>query len=168
MLHYRSDGTRIFRGDKMSALGSSANHKIQKRPIVLIIDDDIDAIINIENTVQNLGCDTLTATNAVEAQRKLMARKVDLVILDWCLDRNLQAGCLIEKVGKILKKFSTIEDLKQNQKNKIHFVIHSSLSEDQIQVPASEYFTRIEHWQKPLQRNDLVKKTTDVLKVIGY
>ena len=154
----------------MSSLGVTENHKIQKRPVVLIIDDDVDAIISLEKTVKNLGCDTLTALDAADAQKKLMAGKVDLVILDWCLDHNLEAGQILEKVARVLRKFSKQDqdqDSDSGQK-KIYFVTHSSLAENQFKIPTSEFFTRIEHWQKPIHRNDLVKKTTDVLKVIGF
>lgn len=152
----------------MSALGLSENHKIQKRPVVLIIDDDVDAIISLEKTLKNLGCDIITALDAADAQKKLMAGKVDLVILDWCLDRNQEAGQVLEKVARILKKFADPVDESHPVQRKTFFVTHSSLNESQFTVPESDFFTRLEHWQKPVHRNDLVKKTTDVLKVIGF
>ncbi|MBC7753626.1 MAG: hypothetical protein H7Z71_05260 [Moraxellaceae bacterium] len=156
----------------MSVLGILENHKIQKRPVVLIIDDDVDAVISLERTVQNLGCDTVTALDAADAQKKLMAGKIDLVILDWHLDSNIEAGEILEKVTRTLKKFSRVnnrlnEDQQQGPK-KTFLVTHSSLKESEIVVPESDYFKSLGHWQKPVDRNDLVKKTSDVLKSIGF
>ena len=155
----------------MSALNLGHHKANQKIPTVLIIDDDIDVIINMERTLVNMGCNTISATTAADAQKKLLAGKIDFVILDWCLDRGLKANQLIEKVTKTIKKYlplpSAASDLQQVHHRTV-FVTHSTLRKDELSAIPSDFFQYLDHWQKPIHRNDLVKKTTDVLKAIGF
>lgn len=152
----------------MSALNLNHHTMIHKIPTVLIVDDDIDVIINIERTLTRMGCNTLSALSMAEAQKKLLAGKIDFVILDWCLDKGLLANQLIEKVTKTFKKYLPENSESQSARRKTVFVTHSSLQEHELTAVPNDFFQYLEHWQKPIQRNDLVKKTMDVLKIIGF
>lgn len=152
----------------VNATNMDAYRNSQRMPTVLIVDDDVDVVLQVERTLQMMGCNTIAALNFAEAQRELMTGKVDLVILDWQLEKGRLASNLLNKVTSTLDKFLKSPPDESGAAAKTVIVTHSALPEDEVKVPQSDYFICVDHWMKPVERNELVRRTSEVLRAVGF
>lgn len=104
-------------------------HSHNTRANILVIDDDIEAVLYVDNVLKKFGCDISYAIESKDATKKITSGKLDLIILDWWVDKDTGAG-IIEKSIKTIEKFY---DLKQKVKEKHPKIItYSSLKEEKF------------------------------------
>ncbi|MCB1179474.1 MAG: hypothetical protein KDK36_17975, partial [Leptospiraceae bacterium] len=132
---------------------------------VLVVDDDVDSLIPIEQTLQNLSCTTYYAIDSKDASRKLLSDKLDLVILDWMVCDDTGAK-IIENSIKKIERFNDLKEKIVLKKPKI--ITYSSLNEDKVKIPKSDYFEHVGHWTKPMNYKEIVQKASYVLKELGF
>lgn len=131
---------------------------------ILIVDDDIDAVLFMESIFRNLGCETITALEPKVAKKELCARGRKLVILDWMLGANSTADDLILAASQILAQFGRAEDW---QESPIGVITYSSLPMEEIHFPKNPFFRHIGHWKKPMGFRKLYENSLKVCEEIG-
>lgn len=130
-------------------------------PHVLIIDDDIEAILPIDMIFRELGCQTSFAIDVDEAVRKLESLPVDIIVLDWMLNRTTG--------GQVLEEVVQHKDLSlfhSNTKPKV--ITYSGLESHNITFPKSKFFDYVEHWVKPVKFNETTSRALQLLNKIGF
>lgn len=135
------------------------------KPInVLVVEDDIDSAILVDSLFRNLGCQTTCAVDPFEAKKFMVNHKADIIILDWQLGNNIMADDLLFYSIKTLNKFSNSQY--NPDAHKIKIVSYSSLPAGAIYVPKSPYYVHVDHWQKPINRFELIRRTTELLQSV--
>ena len=137
---------------------------LDEAPNVLIVDDDVDAALALEKVFREFGCDTTIASSAAEAQKHMLSRKADLVILDWMLDHDASADGVLTKVNQKLDRFFT-QPFREDDKTAI--VTHSCLAQNEIKMPESGFYSHFAHWQKPLHRPLLIRNVSSLLATLA-
>lgn len=130
-------------------------------PKVLIIDDDMEAIIPIEMIFRDMGCITSFAIDRDEAINKLKHMPADIIILDWMLDR-ITGGELIRNISLEGEAF-TIE---HGYKPKV--ITYSGLEDKQIAFPKNHWFEHIKHWNKPIKFDEVSSEAKTLLHAMGF
>jgi CheY-like chemotaxis protein len=145
--------------DHLKTLGLEMEKK--SVPKVLIIDDDLEAIIPIEMVFREMGCLTSFAIDQKEAIRKLKSIPSDIIVLDWMLD-NTTGGELIKNISLEGEAF-TIE---HGYKPKV--ITYSGLEDEQITFPDNEWFEHVNHWTKPINFEKISEEARRLIKEMGY
>ncbi len=135
----------------------------KKSPRILIVDDDTDSALLVESVFAHLGCPTLCAHTAIDAEKDICTLKADLIILDWRIDDQTDARSITEHCEKILAKYGA----HRNGRKKMQIVTYSSLGAEEISYLRSEHFEHVDHWQKPIDPADLLKRSLGVLEKIA-
>jgi CheY-like chemotaxis protein len=144
----------------------SATQKQERHPInILIIDDDIDSALRVQTVFTHLGCQTTCALNWHEAAKKICALKPDIIILDWMLDHQIDAGDVVKHCTKMFQKFDGERRNRAMRRPKI--ITYSSLGASEIELPDTPYFDHLDHWQKPVRQRDLLSRVLGLLGKIG-
>jgi len=130
-------------------------------PKVLIIDDDMEAIVPIEMIFRDMGCLTSFAIDRDEAINKLKHIPADIIILDWMLDR-ITGGELIKNISLEGEAF-TIE---HGYKPKV--ITYSGLDDKHISFPKNRWFEHIQHWNKPINFDEVTTEAKTLLHAMGF
>jgi len=147
-----------FEGFRVS---SETNTHYNNVPNVLIIDDDLEAIIPIEMIFRDIGCATSFAIERQEAIHKLKNTAADLIILDWMLD-STTGGELIKNISASGEAY-TIE---RGYRPKV--ITYSGLEDNQIAFPKNRWFEHIRHWTKPINYDEVATEAKKFLLAMGY
>lgn len=129
----------------------------RRAPRVLIVDDDVDSVLFVGSIFSHLGCETAFSLNAVEARKRICAGQSDIIILDWCLDRQIEAASVLDQCSRIFAKYGETG-------RKPRVVTYSSLNASEIELAASPYFEYFGHWQKPIGRNELLMQALSLVE----
>ncbi|MCB0415235.1 MAG: response regulator [Bdellovibrionales bacterium] len=130
---------------------------------VLIVDDDIDSALLVSSIFNNLGCYTDYALNYIEAKSKINDNDLDIIILDWCLDSDIEADQLLYNCLKFQKRFASgLEETKHPL-----VVTYSSLPASNIHWIHNPRFEYKGHWDKSLTHEELVQNGLDLLDYAG-
>jgi len=129
-------------------------------PNILIVDDDVDSALNMDSMFRPLGCNVEIALDPNEAQRKISSGKADVIVLDWLLDTRTSADQVVARAIHLLEKFGTPHHLAR-------IITFSSLNASEVKLPFSPYYVHADHWQKPLRRPELTRKTQSLLSTLG-
>jgi CheY-like chemotaxis protein len=135
-------------------------------PHVLIVDDDVDSALLVDSTFRSLGCETEFALDPREAQRKISSGKSDIIVLDWLLDSRVSADQVVARAMASLEKFERRN--RRGSAGKTRIITYSGLDGHDIHLPISRHYEHVDHWQKPLRRQDLARKTMALLKELGF
>lgn len=135
-------------------------------PTVLIVEDDLDVANATESIFKQLGCKTIISDGHDGASHKMSFQDVDFIVLDWMLGNNLSADELVKKSTRIINAFKDLRSRFQNQHAKV--ITYSALDKSKIHLPDSEYFDHLDHWQKPVNYNELARRASDLLTANGY
>lgn len=130
---------------------------------ILIVDDDVDSALLVRSIFGRLGCDTTCSLTAKDARKRIAAGKSDLIILDWRLDQQWDAGVLLQVIAERLDRIGAPPGTRRRSK----IVTYSSLGAAQIGTFDSQYFEHVEHWQKPLKQRDLLSSALGLLQRVG-
>ena len=125
---------------------------------VLIVDDDADSALLIESVFAHLGCQTECTLNPAEAKKRICSQKADVIILDWVLDECTDAKKITDHCQQIFDKFGS-----QRAGRKPVIVTYSGLRESEIDLLKSPYFDHLEHWQKPISHQELLRRSLVLL-----
>jgi CheY-like chemotaxis protein len=134
-------------------------------PRVLVVDDDVDAVLTIGSIFREFGCEISFALDSQQAQRKMSSGKPDIVVLDWLLDAKTSADWVVAQAVHRLEKFNPPDHLAQIHKCKI--ITYTSLERPDVALPESPYYIHLDHWKKSLTRPELVRKATSLLSALG-
>lgn len=135
-------------------------------PVVMIVDDDVDTALATELMFKQLGCRTHVVCEPADMHRKISFEAPDLIILDWNLDRGLHGDDVVERAGRLIDAFSDLRARFGSAPPKV--VTHSVVDMEQIEVPRSDYFLHLDHWQKPLKHEELVALGANALNACGF
>lgn len=135
-------------------------------PTVLIVEDDPDVAIATESIFKQLGCKTILSDGHDGASHKMSFHDVDFIVLDWMLGDNLSADQLVKKSTRIIDAYKDLRSKFHNQHAKV--ITYSALDRSKVQLPESEYFDHLDHWQKPVNYTELTKRASDLLVANGY
>lgn len=157
---------RIFKGHLDQHLIAHSDRAVAdlnpfKKFKVLIVDDDIDSIMPLNVLFRKFGCQTFHAMDPGGAQKEICSNKVDLIVLDWWLEKVTGAE-IIEQAVTILNKYKDLGERFRIDKPKI--VTHSSLRANKVQLSSNHYFDYVGHWEKSLCPSDLMEKLSQTLK----
>lgn len=134
-----------------------------RRPAnVLIVDDDVDSVLLVERVFSQLGCETSYSFSSAEARQKICARKSDLIILDWCMDRQSDARAILDQCAKTFSRFDN------GAARKLRVITYSNLTASEIELTATPYFEYLDHWQKPIAPQELLTKILPVLNAVEH
>jgi CheY-like chemotaxis protein len=136
-------------------------------PRVLIVDDDIDMAMAMQTALGQLGCQTEIATGHEGLHRRLVTCDADYIFLDWKLNDSVTADQVMDKAVRYIDTFS---DLRQHfTEHRPHIVTHSILDRQQVLLPTGgvSYFNHLDHWQKPMPFQEVVKRASDLLRPGG-
>ena len=139
---------------------------LKHAPTVLIVEDDLDVAAATESIFKQLGCKTIVSDGHDGASHKMSFQDVDFIVLDWILGDNLSADELVKKSTRIIDAFKDLRTRFQNQHAKV--ITYSALDKSKVQLPDNEYFDHLDHWQKPLNYSDLVRRASKLLAANGY
>lgn len=142
----------------------SAGH--HHKPVVMIVDDDVDTALATERIFQQLGCETQVVTDPYVMSRKISFGEADFIILDWKLDRDTEGSDVIKRATRMIDSFNDLRA--QFGRHQAKVITHSVLSGADIQMPESRYFQHMDHWQKPLRYDQLVQRGGAVLNACGF
>ncbi|MBL7687642.1 MAG: hypothetical protein JNJ49_06375 [Bdellovibrionaceae bacterium] len=131
------------------------------RPVVMIVEDDVDSAQAVESIFKSFGCETIIATKFENAHRRMAFQKIDLIVLDWLLGEQVKGGQIVEKAAKLIENVKDLKGRFAEHHPKI--ITFSSLEEKKVQWPENHYFDHYGHWQKPINYNQLREKTLDFL-----
>lgn len=134
-------------------------------PIVLVVDDDIDAAEATAAVFRQMGCKTLVSSGE-DTERIIAFGDVDFIVLDWILGETKRGSQIVEKAAKIIQNISDLRDKFHRSRPKV--VTYSVLRSSQIDLPESEYFYHVDHWQKPIRQDELAMRTSELLVASGY
>ncbi len=108
----------------------------------------------VEATFRELGCEVEFAFDIHAAQHKISSGRADIIILDWMLNSPCECRSYTRAgysfVGKIQAPASSFANYYPFQR----------LDAAQVRLPESLFYTHADHWQKPLRRQDLARKTS--------
>lgn len=135
-------------------------------PRVLIVDDDIQSALIVQSTFRSLGCETEFALTTRDAQRKLSAAIWDIIVLDWMLDKKVSADQVMARAIRRIEKFEILGRRAMARKPKI--ITYSGLDEGKIHLPNSPFYVHFGHWQKPLLRPEMAKRSLTLLTNLGF
>lgn len=137
--------------------------KLQTKPVphVLIIDDDLEAIVPIEMIFRDMGCKTSFAIERDEAARKLKEIGADIIVLDWMLDRTT-GGELIKMIAEEAQEYLSDHGAKPK------VITYSGLEDHQIHFPLNPAFEHVKHWVKPINYGVIANEARSILWGIGF
>lgn len=69
---------------------------MDRRPRVMVIDDDLDLLFYVDDLLRELGYQTVKATNSVDAAELLPETRPDVVVLDLGLFEHTRSESLAE------------------------------------------------------------------------
>lgn len=127
-----------------------------KRPEVLVVDDDPEALYPVGNALASMGCKALLLEDDNDAFRQIITSTPDIVVLDWNL-KNLTGGDLIYKC------IDFKSGLKLPMLSRTRIITYSGTPSEKILVPESSQFIHVDHWLKPMTYNEMVERFSDVL-----
>ena len=151
---YGSDATYSRDLKVVKGHGQHADSKIK----VLLIDDDPITVKLIESCFRQQGCDTMIATNGVDAVRMFENMNYDLIVLDWIMpDLN---GEEVIKQGEQNINHSMVsgEDFV-----KIPVLTYSAHGYQDINFPETTHFTQLGHIKKTTTYKRLRNKTNVIV-----
>lgn len=132
---------------------------------VLIVDDDVDSALQVKSVFSHLGCETTCSLGWLEAKKKMCSLKADIIILDWILDRHIDAGDIVRQCAQTFSKFGW--DEKRRLWNRPKIITYSSLDEADIQTLENPYFQHLAHWKKPVTQRELLNSALHLLQALG-
>jgi CheY-like chemotaxis protein len=133
----------------------------EKPAKVLIVDDDVDAALLVEQVFSRLGCATTTSLTGREAQAQICSTSPDVIILDWCLDRNTEASRILSDCARIFSRFGS-------RRAPPKVVTYSSLKAHEIEVIQNPYFKYWGHWEKPIAPAEMLERVLALLDKIEH
>lgn len=147
---------------------SASNYMDGAKPIptVLIVEDDVDVAMATESIFKQLGCKTILSDGHDGASHKMSFQDVDFIVLDWMLGDNLFADQLVKKSTRIIDAFKDLRSRFQHQHAKV--ITYSALDRSKVNLPQTEYFDHLDHWQKPVNYSELTKRASELLVANGY
>ena len=119
---------------------------------VLIVDDDVDAILPVEALFRGLGCATSIAMASKEAHHDVASGLYDIIILDWYMDTTTGA-MIMEQALKTINRFDDHRYFKRGVKPRV--LTYSALKESQVWLPSNPIFVHEAHWRKPVLTSSL-------------
>lgn len=162
--HHMRDSGEKYVGRSLAPAPSEFHHG---RPAtVLIVDDDLDAAQATATVFKQMGCKTLISTGSDDTHRTIAFGDVDFIVLDWILGDSKRGSQVVEKAAKIIQNISDLRDKFHRDRPKV--VTYSVLRSSQIDLPKSEYFYHVDHWQKPIRYDELALRTSELLAASGY
>ncbi|MBX3021589.1 MAG: response regulator [Bdellovibrionales bacterium] len=143
----------------------SPNHeKRANRPTsVLIVDDDVDSALQMGSVFSHLGCDITCSLGWLEAKKKMCSLKTDIIILDWKLDRHIDASDIVDQCSRTFRKFG---EGSRRQWPRPKIITYSGLHESEIRRLENPYFQHLAHWRKPIGQRELLARVLQLLKQI--
>lgn len=132
---------------------------------ILIVDDDVDAMLAVQKTFGQMGCNIDFAFEAEEARYKISSGKADIIILDWMLNGNTSADQVMEGAIRRLKKFGRPDG---GSSSKIKIITYSGKDSSDIHLPESPFFEHLDHWHKPILYPELIRKTLALMNRTGF
>lgn len=139
----REQETRQRKADQ--TIGST----VGEHPRVLIIDDDPEAIIMVEQGFRIAGFHTTCAISLEDASQKIADRPVDLIVLDWMLDRGTGNDAITNCIKEIATRYCPVK--------RVPVLIHSGISENNIKLRESPIFVQVGYWQKPMRPSAILE-----------
>jgi CheY-like chemotaxis protein len=137
-----------------------------RKPVVMIVDDDVDMAQSMETIFRQLGCETLVVTDPTAMSRAISFEEADFIILDWKLANHLQGSDVLRSADRLISSFGDLRSRFGYRQPKI--ITHSVLRQGEIAVPPSVYFRHLDHWQKPLRFDQLFQRGGAVLNACGF
>jgi CheY-like chemotaxis protein len=142
-----------------------AERSPQRPANVLIVDDDVDSAVQVGTVFNHLGCQTTVTPGWVEAKKRIVSLKADLIVLDWILDRDIDGGMIVRECARMLSKVRSATNGHEWRKPRI--ITYSSLPERAIHIPSNPFFEHIAHWKKPLTQRSLLTEALTLLDKIA-
>lgn len=132
-----------------------ANKSRSGSPCVLIIDDDMDAILPIECGFRLAGFSTHCAISIHDACQKMVSHPPDLIILDWMLDYGCGSDLIRDCLRKVVSRFCPT--------HQIPVITHSGLDASAINISDNPIFRHVGHWKKPMNFQRVVEAARALL-----
>lgn len=135
-------------------------------PHVLIVDDDIDSAILMDSLFRSFGCHTACTLEFNEAPRKISSGKADIIILDWMLGERMMADKVLNETIYIIEKYKSLRSQFCRQRTKL--ISFSSLAAEELHIPDNLYFEHFDHWRKPMDRTELIRRANTLLETVRF
>ncbi|MGE3683914.1 MAG: response regulator [Bdellovibrionales bacterium] len=143
-----------------------APERRQQRPLnILIVDDDIDSALQVRSIFSRLGCEVTCSLSWIEAKKKMCASKIDLIILDWILDRHIDAGEVVNQCARTFSKRGRVGSRRKGLRPKV--ITYSSLEQSEIKWLENAHFEHLAHWHKPITQRELLVRVLEALGALG-
>lgn len=128
--------------------------QLVNKPKVWIVDDDEDLALVMQASLKKMGIQSNVITNASSLHRKIILDHADYILLDWMLSSNLTADMVMKKAIRLINSASYFKT--EFTQQPAHVVTYSSLAEDEITVPKSDFFEHMGHLEKSTDRKSVV------------
>ncbi len=136
--------------------------KITQRSIeVLVVEDEPAASLVLQRSLQSAGCKVDISDDGYSALNKVVDKKYELIILDWCLPTMTGKDFLRLADSRIRAHVGG-----NNTREPIPVVICSSKEIDDIQLPIVSSFGYYYYWNKSLPFSTVINSLDDILKRI--
>ena len=123
---------------------------MERKPKVLLIEDNIIDVLPIKTILEEIGCDVIVGFDGRNAVEQIVKNRYDLMVLDWMLP-DFNGDQALINAQKII-------DDKGGINRKISFVAFSGLSTERLNLPETKNFELVDHWLKPLSLMELTKR----------
>ncbi|MDZ7290247.1 MAG: response regulator transcription factor [candidate division KSB1 bacterium] len=130
------------------------------KPIILVIDDDLDFVEAIRPVLESASYNVVAAFNAEEGKRRLLQEQPDLIILDIMMDSLFDGFSLCHSI-KTSKEYQAFRDTP--------IIMVSAVKEkagSRFQFPGDQYGLAgpDDYMDKPVKPNDLIARIEKLLK----
>lgn len=114
---------------------------------VLIVDDDVDAILPMNSLFRGLGCATSYAITSREAWHQMASGLYDIILLDWNLGQQT-GGEVLQKALRVIQRFQDHRYMGQGFHPRL--ITYSGSRRSELVLPDNKIFVHVDHWRKPV------------------
>jgi len=130
---------------------------------VLIVDDDPEAANLVQHIFQKAGYSTMVTGNVKDAKKRMLFEDIDIIILDWNLGVNESGGQVLSETARQMRNRSMFG--KEFQTKPPRIVTYSSMDLSEIDVPQSEFYIHIDHWNKTsMSYSEMGTRTAELME----
>jgi CheY-like chemotaxis protein len=155
---YTLESVKVFHRRKPKLSSDRFDLQAIKMKKVLVVDDDIDCLKLVTETLNNVGFQTRIAFEGKNAIQKLTTDCFDFILLDWNLP-DMKGDKILEEAQRILTNSSV-----HQPRFKTPVVTYTSYREAFSYNPNLTNFTLKDRWNKSMPFSELVQKANQLLQ----
>ena len=96
------------------------------------------------------------------AHRRIGFGDADVVFLDWMLADDLTGDHVIRRANRLINYFPDLQS--KFHDNPVKVVTFSTLEQNEITMPPSQYIQYHDHWHKSISHGEFEKRAHDLIE----